>query len=134
MTLETSISETRIDGFHVCWEKTFGTSPNNSQHIPCFFADGYGSHLEPLTQRAYPTGTMWINMENRAFQLNGNAKNTKVGELHIDLLVHGAENPTIYANIVLEDEAEHEPLGDLLAGGDGKGKGNGWQWPLTTGC
>eukprot|EP00435_Cladocopium_sp_Y103_P053889 s945_g17.t1 len=53
-------------------------------------------------------GTMWINMENRAFRLNGNAKNTKVGELHIDLLVHGAENPTIYANIVLEDEAEHE--------------------------
>lgn len=53
-------------------------------------------------------GTIWINMENRAFRLNGNAKNTKVGELHIDLLVHGAENPTIYANIVLEDESEHE--------------------------
>jgi hypothetical protein len=60
-------------------------------------------------------------MENRAFRLNGNAKNTKVGELHIDLLVHGAENPTIYANIVLEDESEHEPLGDILAEGDGKG-------------
>ena len=56
-------------------------------------------------------------MEKRAFRLNGNAKNTKVGELHIDLLVHGAENPTIYANIVLEDEAEHEPLGKAEAVG-----------------
>lgn len=55
---------------------------------------------------------MWINMEKRAFRLNGNAKKTKVGELHIDLLVHGAENPAIYANIVLEDEAEHEHLAE----------------------
>ncbi|CAK9019661.1 unnamed protein product [Durusdinium trenchii] len=54
-------------------------------------------------------GTMWINMEKRAFRLNGNAKNTKVGELHIDLLVHAAEDhPIIYANIVLEDEDEHQ--------------------------
>ena len=62
-------------------------------------------------------------MENRAFRLNGNAKNTKVGELHIDLLVHGAENPTIYANIVLEDESEHEPS-EISAEGDGKGNGH----------
>ena len=54
---------------------------------------------------------MWINMEKRAFRLNGNAKNTKVGELHIDLLVHAAEDhPIIYANIVLEDEDEHQCL------------------------
>ena len=50
-------------------------------------------------------------MEKRAFRLNGNAENTKVGALHIDLLVHAEVEPAIYANIVLEDEAEHQPLG-----------------------
>jgi len=53
-------------------------------------------------------GTMWINMEKRAFRLNGNAKNTKVGDLHIDLLVHSVDDPAIYANVVLDEEAEQE--------------------------
>ena len=34
---------------------------------------------------------MWINMEKRAFRLNGNAKNTKVGDLHIETC-HGSSS------------------------------------------
>ncbi|CAJ1337575.1 unnamed protein product [Effrenium voratum] len=56
-------------------------------------------------------GAIWIDMENRAFRLNGNAKNTKVGDLHIDILVHAnSANPQIYANVKLVDEDEHQCL------------------------
>ncbi|OLQ14058.1 hypothetical protein AK812_SmicGene1840 [Symbiodinium microadriaticum] len=54
-------------------------------------------------------GSIWINMEKRAFRLAGNAKKTKVGDLRIDLLVHAdLDQPKIYANVQLEDEGEQQ--------------------------
>lgn len=44
-----------------------------------------------ISLRVFSPGTMWINMEKRAFRLNGNAKNTKVGDLHIETC-HGSSS------------------------------------------
>lgn len=44
-----------------------------------------------ISLRVFSPGTMWINMEKRAFRLNGNAKHTKVGDLHIETC-HGSSS------------------------------------------
>jgi hypothetical protein len=55
MTLEASISETKIDGFHEWWVlkkmEHLSTIPSTS-HV---FPDGYGSHFGPQE----PYGSTW---------------------------------------------------------------------------
>ena len=63
---------------------------DDCKHIYILYTQG-ATHPAIRSLRVLIPGTMWINMEKRAFRLNGNAKNTKVGDLHIETC-HGSSS------------------------------------------
>jgi len=53
-------------------------------------------------------GSIWLNLAERAFRLRGEAKQTKVGPLYMDLIAIGGHNPQVYANVNLTVQEEQQ--------------------------
>jgi hypothetical protein len=52
-------------------------------------------------------GSIWLNLEERAFRLRGEAKKTKVGPLMMDVIAR-TDDEKVYANVNLTVQEEHE--------------------------
>jgi len=64
----------------------------------------------PMHHVSTSRGSIWVDLEERAFRLNGHAKGTKVGDLEIDLIARGGSGAKIYAHVKLLDQDEQQCL------------------------
>jgi len=53
-------------------------------------------------------GSIWLNLAERSFRLRGEAKETKVGPLYMDLIARGDVTEKVYANVNLTVQQEHQ--------------------------
>jgi len=53
-------------------------------------------------------GSIWLNLDRRSFRLRGEAKETKVGPLYMDLVARGDFKAKVYANVNLTVQEEHQ--------------------------
>jgi len=60
------------------------------------------------TGRHKSAGSIWLNLAERSFRLRGEAKETKVGPLYMDMIAQGGNQPKVYANVNLTAQDEHQ--------------------------
>lgn len=81
--------------------------PPNHKDLPGLAFD-YTAEVVSRGVRHTSSGSIWLNLREKSFRLRGEAKETKVGPLYMDLIARGGDSATVYANVNLTVQEEHQ--------------------------